>query len=76
MTLGVALFMYKFLPETKGRSLEDMLRYFQEIAAAADARGSDAGGGSGGLLSEQDSAMSLGVGPDSPKETVERSDRP
>ena len=27
-----ALFMYKYLPETKGRSLEEMLGYFQQIA--------------------------------------------
>lgn len=75
MTMGVAAFMYKYLPETKGRSLEDMLRYFQDIAAAADSRGGPGDGG-GGLLSERDSAMSLGVGADSPKPRPEQSDRP
>jgi hypothetical protein len=33
MTLGVAAFIYVYLPETKGKSLEEMLQYFADITS-------------------------------------------
>ena len=44
-------FRYVFLPETKGRSLEEMLRYFQEITKESlTGKGGEA---VGGLLSDR-----------------------
>ena len=39
----VAAFMYKFLPETKGRTLEQMLGYFQELTEPGTDRDSKQG---------------------------------
>jgi hypothetical protein len=44
---------YKYLPETKGKSLEEMLRYFQEITKASGSAGSPSGDVVGGLLSDR-----------------------
>jgi hypothetical protein len=45
---------YKYLPETKGKSLEEMLRYFQEITkGSGGSAGSPSGDVVGGLLSDR-----------------------
>jgi hypothetical protein len=38
VTCAVAGFLYVYLPETKGKSLEQMLEYFTAIAAAGSPR--------------------------------------
>ena len=52
MTVGVGGFLFVYLPETKGKSLEEMLGYFTEIAGDTDnlllQGNSSSSGGSGG----------------------------
>ena len=38
LVFGNIVFIYRYVPETKGRTLEDMLRYFDEVTAGEGAR--------------------------------------